>query len=167
MRIYKIFSTWRYYTTFGRISEFDPACSWQQVSVRLEQYFAANDIGSEQLFRVRWELLLIRTLTTPDASSSRVYKELLELHYRSKPSIIVERFKFNSRNIDRLHGEKIAAYVKRILQFWCFVRWYVERPTGINNVHIQCRLLAETNLTFLKAMEIAQLMDPSKIVTRG
>ena len=41
---------------------------------------------------------LIRTLTTPDAPSSRAYKERLEKHYRPKPSIIVERIIFNSHN---------------------------------------------------------------------
>ena len=100
---------------FGRISNFDPAGDdWLAYTEHLEKYLAAKDITEAD--RKRAILLssvgtttykLIRILITPDARNfSSWYRSI-----RPKPSIIVERFKFNSRN--KQTGETIAAYVCR------------------------------------------------------
>ena len=79
---------------------------WKSYVERLDQYFAANDITEAE--KKRATLLssvgadtykLIRNLTTPNGPTSHTYKDITELvqeHYNSKPSTIVERFKFNS-----------------------------------------------------------------------
>ena len=91
---------------------------------RLDQYFAANDITEAE--KKRATLLsfvgavtykLIRNLTTPNGPTSSTYKDITELvqeHYNPKPSTIVERFKFNSRN--QQSGESISNYVANLRQ---------------------------------------------------
>ena len=139
---------------------------WKSYVERLDQYFAANDITEAE--KKRATLLssvgavtykLIRNLTTPDGPTSRTYKDITKLvqeHYNPKPSTIVERFKFNSRN--QQSGESISNYVANLRQMTEFCNFGISLEDmlrdrlvcGIHDIRIQRRLLAEPNLTFKK-----------------
>ncbi|GFR61085.1 polyprotein [Elysia marginata] len=86
-------------------------------------------------------------------------------HHNPRPSTIVQRFKFNTRV--RAQEESIRAYVaelKRLTEF-CEYGDKLEEMLrdrlvcGVNDRKIQQRLLSEGNLTFAKALEIAQAME--------
>ena len=87
--------------------------------------------------------------------------ETLENHFSPKPSVIVERFKFHSRS--RLEGENVAGFVAglRRLSEHCQFGTTLEDMLrdrlvcGISDDRIQRRLLAERELSFEKAVEIA------------
>ena len=148
---------------------------WKSYVERLDQYFAANDITEAE--KKRATLLssvgavtykLIRNLTTPDGPTSRTYKDITKLvqeHYNPKPSTIVERFKFNSRN--QQSGESISNYVANLRQMTEFCDFGISLEDmlrdrlvcGIHDIRIQRRLLAEPNLTFKKAMELAIALE--------
>ena len=93
--------------------------SWTQYVERLEQYFVANDV--EDVGKKRAILLgvcgsktyaLARDLLQRARPAETTFKkivETLEKHYSPRPSEIVERFKFHSRN--RKEDEGVATYV--------------------------------------------------------
>lgn len=159
----------------GKAEEYDLQEEWSQYIERLEYYFEAN--GVESADKQRAILLsvcgsktykLIRNLTTPAKPSDKTFKELVELvqiHQNPKPSVIVQRFKFNTRF--RKPGESIASFVAELrnLSEHCDFQNTLEEMLrdrlvcGINDEQIQRRLLAETTLDFKKAMKIATSME--------
>ena len=106
--------------TYGKIDEFkESEESWTQHVERLEQYFLANDV--EDAGTKRAILLsvcgsktyaLSGDLLQPARPAETTFKkivETLEKHYSPRPSEIVERFKFHSRNSKEDEG--VATYV--------------------------------------------------------
>ena len=104
----------------------------------------------------------------PVKPSDKSFEELCDVmrnHTNPKPSEIVQRFKFNS--IVRTPGESIANYVAalRELSKHCNFGDHLEEMLrdrlvcGVNDVKIQRRLLAEVDLTYRKAREIAVKME--------
>ena len=77
----------------------------------------------------------------------------------------MQRFTFNSRSQKR--GESIAAFVadlRRLSEYCDFGESLAQMLRDrlvcrINDDQVQCRLLAEPNLTFEKAYELAQAMQ--------
>ena len=108
--------------THGRLSEYSSAEDWASYVERMEQYFLANDVT--EAAKKRAILLsvvgdktykLIRDLVAPKKPTEKSYKELVELlttHLEPKPSVIIERFKFNSRF--RREGETAAQYLAEL-----------------------------------------------------
>ncbi|KAL9985219.1 hypothetical protein ACROYT_G007595, partial [Oculina patagonica] len=158
--------------TYGKIGEFRESDeSWTQYIERLEQYFLANDV--EDAAKQRAILLsvcgsktyaLLRDLLQPARPAETTFKKIvdtLEKHFSPKPSEIVERFKFHSRN--RNEGEGVAAYVAELRKLTEHCNFGETLPEmlrdrlvcGINDKKIQRRLLAERELTLKKAEEIA------------
>ena len=137
---------------------------------RLEQYFLANEV--EDVAKRRAILLsvfgsktyaLARDLLQPAKPAETTFKKIvdtLERHFSPKPSEIVERYKFHSRN--RNEDEGIAAYVAELRKLTEHCNFGETLPEmlrdrlvcGINNKKIQRRLLAERELTLKKAEEI-------------
>ena len=82
----------------------------------MDQYFLANVVTDAAKKRVILLSVvgdktykLIRDLVAPKKPTEKSYKELVEIlttHLKPKPSMIVERFKFNSRF--RREGETAA-----------------------------------------------------------
>jgi len=163
-------------TTYGKIGEFkESEESWTQYIERLEQYFLANDV--EDAGKKRAILLsvcgsktyaLARDLLQPARPAETTFKkivETLEKHYSPRPSEIVERFKFHSRN--RKEDEGVATYVAVLRKLSEHCNYGETLPEmlrdrlvcGINNEKIQRRLLAEPDLTLKKAEEIALAME--------
>ena len=158
--------------TYGKIGEFkESEESWTQYVERLEQYFLANEV--EDVAKRRAILLtvcgsktyaLARDLLQPAKPAETTFKKIvdtLEKHFSPKPSEIVERYKFHSRN--RNEDEGIAAYVAELRKLTEHCNFGETLPEmlrdrlvcGINNKKIQRRLLVERDLTLKKAEEIA------------
>ena len=88
------------------------------------QYLAANKI--EDADQQRAVLLsvcgpatyrLIRNLVSPKKPTEFKFTEIVEAvqkHHDPKPSVIVQRFRFNSRN--RRTGESVATYIAELRQ---------------------------------------------------
>ena len=160
----------------GQIGEFNSQVEdWHSYTECLQNYFIANDIKSE--VKQRAILLsvcgprtykLIRSLLSPkepkDVSFADIVKQMTD-HYQPKPSTIVQRFKFHSRS--RKPGESVATYIaelKRLsedCEFGDFLQEMLRDRVvcGINDPRIQRRLLAESDLTYKSAFELAQSME--------
>ena len=108
----------------------------------------------------------MKSFVQPNTSKEQSYtelKEYLEKHFNPKPSSIVQCFKFNTRI--RKSGESVATYVAelRAIGEHCDFGDKLDLMVrdrlvcGINDTHIQRRLLQEPNLTYkeARAMEIA------------
>ena len=109
--------------TFGKIEEYNPDTdSWNEYVERLEHFFLANDIESKD--KKKAILLstggartykLLRNLSAPEKPGNKTFDELVTLmrhHQNPKPSIIMERFKFNKR--DRQTHESISTYMSEL-----------------------------------------------------
>ena len=172
---YYILAT-RMATYHGTVGEYDSEREqWLAYAERLEFYFAANDVNSPE--KQRAVLLsscgpstfqLIRNLVAPDKPSSKSFAELVDLvkaHYNPKPSAIVSHFKFYS--CVRNHGETVAAFVARLRQLTehCNYGATLEEMLrdrivgGIDDERLQRRMLAELDLTFQKALDLAQAYE--------
>ena len=165
--------------THGTIAAFSSSQeTWTVYIERLEQYFAANKI--EDADQQRAILLsvcgpatyrLIRNLVSPKKPMELKIEDLITIvqkHHDPKPSMIVQRFRFNGRN--RRTGESVAAYVAELRQLAEHCR-YATTPNdmlrdrlvcGVEDSRIQRRLLAEPELTFEKAFEIAMASESAE-----
>ena len=142
---------------------------------RLEQFFEANDItGEAKAAKQRATFLsvispapykLLRSLLSPAKPTDKTYAELvakLTEHYSPKPSEVIQCFRFNSRF--RKAGKSVAAYVAELchLTEYCNYGDTLDKMLldqlvwGINDESIQRKLLQETNLTFTRALAVAQ-----------
>lgn len=101
----------------GTIGEFNSALEdWASYAERMDSYLAANEITDAG--KRRAVLLstcgpstyrLIRSLVAPNKPTDKSYADLLKivgLHFNPKPSVAVQRFKFNSRS--KQPGETVS-----------------------------------------------------------
>ena len=109
--------------SYGNIGEFDQALeNWEAYIERMEQYFVANEVTSDAKKKA---ILLsmcgpstystIRSLAAPDKPTALDYLALLKVtkkHYNPKPSVIMQRYKFNARN--QKADESISTYVAEL-----------------------------------------------------
>ena len=105
--------------THGKIDHFDPSQeSWTLYTECLGHYFVANDTTEEKkksiLFTVCGPMTyeLAKSLIQPDRLEDKSYEDIVKVlkeHYNLRPSPIIQRYKFNTR--DRRSGESIAIYV--------------------------------------------------------
>ena len=170
-------------TIHGSVAAFDPSKEdWTIYIERLTQYFVANDVNDAE--KKRAILLsacgpatfkLIRSLIGAEVLATTSYTDIvarMKEHYDPKPSVIVQRFKFNSRI--RAVGETIATYVAalRELAQHCDYRETLSDMIrdrivcGVNDEKIQKRLLSERDLSYDRAMEIALAMEAADKDTR-
>ena len=90
---------------------------------------------------------------------------MLKIHYDPLPLIAVERFKFNTR----MHqpSENIATYISELRQLTTKCNFgnslnemlQDQIVCSVNNARIQQQLLAELDLTFKKALQVAQALE--------
>ena len=157
----------------GSVSPFNETeDTWQAYAERLEHFFLANEIDSEG--KKRAVLLssmgvkpykLLSNLVAPRKAGECSYTDVLKNHHNPRPSIIVQRFKFNTRV--RGASESIRTFVAELkkLSEFCEYNDSLEEMLrdrlvcGINNRRIQQRLLSERSLSFAKALDIAQAME--------
>ena len=160
----------------GKVGTFNESIElWSSYIERLGHYFVANDVKDDT--KKRAILLssygvgtytIIRNLLAPDLPSTKSFDEIVEAagkHFNPKPSSIVQRFRFNSRV--RKEGESVADFVAQLRQLSEHCQFgdtlsdmLRDRIVcGINDQRIQRRLLAESNLTLTKAMELSLAME--------
>lgn len=160
----------------GSVGEFkDKEDSWQFYIDRVEQFFIANEVDSEN--KKKAILLssvgaktykLLTSLSQPNSPSQLTYNQIVALiknHQDPKPSAIVQRFKFNSRV--RKPEESVRNYVaelRKLSEHCEFGRSLDDMlrdrlVCGVNDRRIQTKLLSERNLTFDKALEISQATE--------
>jgi hypothetical protein len=120
-------------TTFGKIKEFNgDHQEWKHYIERMNHFFEANEIKDEGkqrsifLVSVGAKMYkLIRSLVPPEEPKSKSYEQLAKLvqnHYQPKPSVIVERFKFN------YPASKVLSYF--------FSAWHGEARETLQNLFI-------------------------------
>ena len=159
----------------GTIGEFNSTQEdWTSYIERLQQYFTANDVAEAKQRAILLSACgiatyhLIKNLTAPENPATKTFAQLVTLveeHHNPTPSVIVERFRFNSRN--RQQGESVANFIAELrhLTRYCDFGGALKDMLrdrlvcGIENNRIQCRLLAEPGLTLDKAVEIAIAME--------
>ena len=167
--------------THGSLSEFDSAREdWTSYSERLEQYLLANGVTADDKKRAIListsgprTYQLMKSLLAPDKPTSKTFDEIVKLmkdHFQPKPSEIVQRFNFHSR--DRRQGESIATYVaelKKLSEHCNFgnsdaldLMLRDRLVCGINDKRIQRSLLSETKLSYKRALELAQAMEAAE-----
>ena len=167
-------------TTFGRLEDFrlNDGEDWSQYTDRLGHYFEANEVTDASkkrailLSAVGSETYkLICDLLAPTKPGQKSYEELVEVvkdHLQPKPSEIVCRFKFHTRS--RLETESVSTFVAQLrhLSQDCNFGDTLEAMLrdrlvcGINNDRIQRRMLAEKDLDFKKALQIATAMEAAE-----
>ena len=168
--------------TFGTLKEFDPdAKSIKTYLDRVELYFTANSVVAAKQVPILLSAIgsstytLLSDLLTPDAPKDKSLDEIttaLKKHFEPKRAVIAEQFHFHKRN--QAMGESTADYdaALRRLATHCKFGNYLEDALrdrfvcGLCNEAIQKRLLAETDLTLSKAMELAQGMEAADRNTR-
>ena len=112
-------------TTFDSIGEFDISLEdWSSYAERLERYMSANDvidIGKKRSILLSTcgaaTYKLIRNLISPELPVSKTYNEIVDLdetHYKPKPSVMIERLKFNSRI--RQTGKSVSTFMTELRQ---------------------------------------------------
>ena len=108
---------------------------------------------------------LLRNLLAPAALKDKSFKELviaLKSHFKPKPLIIAEQFKFHQRG--QAPGETVAEYVAELrrLATHCEFGAYLDEVLrarfvcGLKEEGTQKALLTETELSFAKAVDVAQ-----------
>ena len=93
--------------TFGKIDEYNESEDWRHYVERLNHFFEANEITDDAKQRSIFLVSvgaktykLIRSLVAPEDPKEKSYADMAKLvqeHFKPKPSVIVERFKFNTR----------------------------------------------------------------------
>ncbi|XP_063846489.1 uncharacterized protein LOC135092154 isoform X1 [Scylla paramamosain] len=160
----------------GKVEEFNQDAEvWTQYVERLEHFFEANDIIEEK--KKKSTLLavcgartyeVIRSLCLPEKPADKSYsdlKVLLENHMCPKPSVIMKRFKFNSRF--KQPTESVSSYITDLRKLAEHCAYGNQLPDmlrdrlvcGIDDRKIQARLLADGNLDFKKAEATALAME--------
>lgn len=161
--------------TFGKLDAYEESEDWIQYVERLTCYFSANEIDDDDKKRDillsvcgRKTYKLMRDLLAPDKPNTKTFDELTELikeHKHPEPSESIQRFKFNSRT--RHSDESVRSYVAELRSLAEHCKYgdtlnamlRDRLVVGINNDRIQRRLLAEPQLDFAKALDIATAME--------
>ena len=163
-------------TLHGVIGQFDrDADDWDFYCERFDLYSSANDINAPEKRRAVFLSVcgastyeLIRSLVAPDKPTDKTLVELTKLvkdHLTPRPSSIVQRFHFNART--QSENESVSQYVAELrkLAETCEFDASLENMLrdrlvcGLRDPKTQRRLLAESQLIFGKAFEIAQASE--------
>ena len=165
--------------THGSMKAFNPQVDdWTTYAERLKHYLIANGITDAD--RKRSILLtvcgaatykLLRSLVGKDGLDTASYDDLIQKlteHYNPRPSSVLQRFLFYSR--DRARGESIAQFVAalRDLAIHCEFGDHLSEMLrdrlvhGVNHKGIQRKLLAQRDLTFDTAFATALSVEASE-----
>ena len=167
----------------GTSGEFDPEKEdWVSYTERLQQYFTANDVDDPNkqdaillsaCGPVTYQL--IGNLVDPSQPTSKSFQEIVDLvskHHHPQLSVIVQRFHFHSRSCRE--GEPTSAFIAELrkLSEQCNFQDTLNNNLrdrlvcGVNDSRLQRRLLAETDLTFGKALELTQALEAAERNTK-
>ena len=169
-------ATWQ--MPIGRFDAYDPATEeWDIYQERIEQFMDANGIPSQDEHRRRAVLLnscdkttyhLIRNLVSPARPAATAYSTICQKvsqHFNPKPTVTVQRYKFNTRSQEQ--GEDIATFVSKLRELAGYCEFEEELNDhlrdrlvcGVAEERIKRRLFTEPTLTFQRALEIARNME--------
>ena len=161
--------------THGKFGPFNPKSEpWACYSERLHYYFTSNEIADPKKHAILLTVIgpqafqLLRNLVQPKKLEDFSYDQLIEIltkHYDPAPSQIMQRYKFHTR--ERGPSESIANYVAELKSIGGLCGFQDTLPNmlrdrlvcGVNDGRIQRALLQEHNLTFERALEIAQSIE--------
>ncbi|XP_043266601.1 uncharacterized protein K02A2.6-like [Venturia canescens] len=163
-----------YTSRIGKMKEFNLQEEWALWAERLEQYFIANDIPEAKKVSLFLTLLgsegyaLLSSLCTPVKPATKTFAELTTLiknHLQPKPSIITERYKF--KECKQKNGEDIKTYLANLKKLSANCEFGQNLNShlrdqfvwGLRTDSIKKRLLGESDLTFARAMELAQSLE--------
>ena len=160
----------------GTLASFQPEVEdWTEYMDQLSYYFIANGISDNAkncaiLISYCGPVIfhLIKSLVFPDSLTDFSFAQIVEkvrVHREPKTSTILRRFQFNSRTHapDKSVGDYVAA-LRRLTEHCAYGEMLEEMlhdrlVCGINNAAIQRRLLAESDLTLVKAVAVAQVAE--------
>ena len=118
---------------------------------------------------------LIRDLGVPTKPTEKTFAELVRIvkhHLQLPPSTKVQRFYFNTRiqEMEETLSEFVAG-LRRLSEYCQFAATLDDMlrdrlVCGIQDRHLQQRLLAETDLTFQKALDISQAIEAAERTAR-
>ena len=171
--------------THGSVGEFNPDREdWISYTERLTQYFVANGISEEGEKRKAILLSscgaatyqLIRNLVAPKKPTEKIFDEIVTLvkdHHQPRPSTIVQRFNFHTRT--QKPNETISDFVAQLrkLSEYCEFGDTLEDMLrdrlvcGCKDHRLQCKLLAEADLSFDKALKIAKAVEAAEKEAKG
>ena len=138
---------------------------WSEYAECLEHYFTTNNITTKVKRRAILQnrvgpatYWLIKMLALPKKVTDLTFKKIVTWatkHFNPKPSSIVKRYEFNTRQQE---GETLAKFVAELCKIaeYCEYREVLSDMLhdrvvcGISNMRVQCRLLQEPNLTWRK-----------------
>ena len=158
--------------TFGKIEEYVPSReNWAECEERLYFMIANGITGAEQKKAVLITSVGAGKLCITKVNHGARWSKKADLvkvfrdHFIPKPSEIVQRYKFNS--CVRRAGESVATFLAnlRAVSEHCNYGDTLELMIrdrlvcGVNDKAIQKRLLAESKLTYKRAVEIAQEIE--------
>ena len=152
----------------GTIGPFTEDESWEAYVERLLLYFQVNDIADDKRLPAFLSIIgsqtygVLKSLVSPTPPSEKTLQQcidVLKANYCPKPLVIVERFRFMKRY--QVEGETVLKYntqLKQLSSTYDFSETLSERlrdqlVVGIRSEAIQRRLLAETALTYHKAID--------------
>lgn len=163
----------------GVVGEFkEREDTWNNYIARLSQFFVANDITAEAkkkavlLSSVGPKMFkLMCNLAQPKQPHEYTFDEIVTLvrgHQSPRPSVIVSRFRFNSRV--RKPEESVREYVAELRKLSEHCNYGAQLNEmlrdrlvcGIAQTRVQTKLLAEKDLTFDRALEIATAMETAR-----
>jgi len=163
---------------FGTLQEFQPDVETIKAYFeRANVFFEANSIAADKRVPVLLSAIgpkiysLLRSLTSPALPHEKSFDELatiLQSHFQPKPLLIAERFHFHRR--DQAADESIAEYVAELRRLSTNCEFgdtlndalRDRLVCGMRNTSAQKRLLAEADLTFKRALELAQGMEAAE-----
>ena len=170
-------------TQHGRLREFHPESDTVEAYLeRVALYFSANDVPNAKKVAILLSTIgastysLLSDLLAPDPPSGKTFGEIsaaLCHHYEPKRTTIAERFHFHKR--DQTAGESVSDFdaALRKLAIHCNFAANLEDSLrdrfvcGLRHDAMQRRLLSEKELTYKKAMEIAQAMEAADRDTKA
>ena len=141
----------------------------------MEHFFTANNIDDANEKRVILLTViglkaykLLQSLVVPERLEDKSNTDLMEAmkkHHNPKPSEIVQQHKFFSQF--RQQGETISTFMselRALAEFYNFgtsldIMLHDQLVCGVNDSHIQRRLLSEPVLTLETAMKIALALE--------
>ncbi|XP_057338493.1 uncharacterized protein K02A2.6-like [Microplitis mediator] len=143
------------------IDRFDHFAEINSVSENSKKSLFITSLSSEA-----YELL--KNLCAPSSLSTKLFTDLVKImkdHLKPAPSIITERYKF--KECRQLHDQDVKSYVTALkkLSMHCDFAESLESNIrdqfvwGLKSGAMKKRLLAETNLTYTRAIKIATSLE--------
>ena len=150
----------------------------------MDFFFTANDIGPDKQVSIYLTVVgsrkyaLIKSLTAPTLPQEKSYEDLkavLLAHFRPKPLLIAERFRFYQRN--QTAGESVHDFLAdlrstRRLTITCEFEDFLDQALrnrfvwGLRADGMQKRLLTEPDLNIALALELARSIEAAASETK-